>query len=153
MEIIQRQIETVLDKLIMAQKIYQRASKRVHFNTMSTLFNDLFYHKKLLVIELATAADIDLNAYDVSLSELIKVEIEKIGMDLDALYIKNNYNEVLSFCIKRERELINAYKDAADAHRYTTKVEALLQEHITQTENVLSRLEERYKSGDFKNWQ
>ncbi len=149
--LIAHNIETVIDKLILAIDIYDKTSKRVHFKPMKELFSELKDSKEAMLNALAESTEMNLDDYSISIEEKIKLELEKIGIELDHLIIKNNYNETLSFCIKRERELLNAYEDALNQD-LDDSLEDLLKKHHTETLQLLESLVERHESGNFKKW-
>lgn len=99
----------LLEKLKMAEEIYQRASDMVHNPLMTKVFQKLAQRKSDFLTNLSVILDIDDSDIQLRSRERLRVELEKIRQEIDNILLRLNEGEVLHFCIKREYELISMY--------------------------------------------
>lgn len=150
MKKIEPNIDTLIDKLIISVDLYDKASKRVHDDMLKEQF-DLQKQRKVDSLEqLAQLMNIDLSAHRVSIADHLKVSMEKIGIEIDHIYIRQNAHEVLSFCLKRESELIESYRKVLAGWFIDKKTNSLLKRQLDDSAKVHDQLKSLYKAYDFQ---
>lgn len=151
MKIIESYITEIIEKLKISQEIYRKLSEKVHFKPMRELFTSLNSERKEFLNEIEENLSIAVDSHVMSFTGAIKAEAEKLGIELDHLIIQNNYNEALSFAIKRERELVNAYDNVFNNQKISEQAKALFEKQKKKSEKNLDEMLKRHETGDFKN--
>lgn len=101
---------TVLDKLKFSEETYRKASKRIH-NRYNTEQLKILADTKLAHFD-TLAEHFGLNTADHSLKlqDRVRLEMSKAEIEIEHIYLQRNEREVLRVCLRRERELIEAYE-------------------------------------------
>lgn len=103
-------LQILIEKLKLAEEVYKRAADKIHSDKMSEDLVKMSNAHMNLKDSLVKEIDLPLKDVSIGLKDQIKVSIEKLGMEVDDILLRLNQKEVLSYCIKREKEIIDAYK-------------------------------------------
>ena len=98
----------------MAEEVYFQASQKIHSETIKDEMEKFVRNKKNLLKNLSRLFHVDSGDLGLTIQERIEVELEKTGMKVDKLYLRMNQKEVLGYCIKREKELLEAFKQVLE---------------------------------------
>lgn len=150
MNITDSHITNLIEKIKLSKGIYDKLSDKVHFKPMSEIFDSLRNEKDIILEVLERELGLSIEEHSVSFMGSLKSNIEKLGIELDHLVIENNYNEALSFAIKREKENIQAFEEAVSKADPGSKEATILADYKVRSENLLNEIVERFKAGDFK---
>jgi hypothetical protein len=145
-------IQNLIDKLKIAEKIYTKASSRVHDQPMTNQMKALAERKNVLLEDLTRLLEVDMDKHKVQWKDRIKVEWEKLGIELDHIIIRINEGTILSFCIKREEELIDMYKKVLNndgLNQYDELIRELFQYQLNESIQLLDELGEKKQSYNF----
>ncbi|MGB3469066.1 MAG: hypothetical protein WBA74_27520 [Cyclobacteriaceae bacterium] len=150
MDIANSHVTNLIEKIKLSQEIYDKLSSKVHFEPMREIFDALRQEKNEVMSVLERELGLSIEEHSVSFMGSLKANVEKFGIELDHLVIQNNYNEALSFAIKREREIIHAFNDVLQDDALESKEATVIADYKVRTENLLDEITERFKRGDFK---
>jgi hypothetical protein len=133
-------IEKLLDKISIAAELYRKASDRVHNEMMTTQFLQQVERKEAYLDQISSALNIEIDDYQPALIARLQVQLEKIGIEVDQLYLRQNAKEVLSFCINREHDLILAYENLLETGPYSSALQQVLVRQLTDANSVRRKL-------------
>ena len=145
-------VQNLIDKLKIAEEIYAKASDRVHNEPMTKQMKSLAVRKSVLSEDISRLLKFDLDKHKVQWTERIKVEIEKAGIELDHIFIRMNEGYVLSFCVKREEELIAMYQQVLKTKnltQYDELIKELFLNQLNESTLFLDELREEQKGYNF----
>ena len=106
---LQNGINTLIDKLTLAKEVYSTGAEKVHDKPTAMKLEILAERKGIFLSELNDVLDSEVKDRDLPVQERIKVEIEKLTMEVDHLLLRINEGEVLKQCIGREDDLSDIY--------------------------------------------
>lgn len=135
-----KQIEKIIDRLILAQNIYNHLVLTIEYAPVKDLCDQLLSDKVRLLAELSELAEIDLEDHTMSTQAMIKLELGKIRIEINDLLTANKHQETLDFSIIRENELMGLYKNVSDSAKHNAKIKSLLDRHIMEIETSLKKL-------------
>ena len=142
-------IQNLTDKLKVAEEIYEKASSRVHNRPMRDQLKLISKKKEEYLTELSVDMGTNLNTRNINLSERIHLELEKAEIEISHLLIRRNENDILSFCIQREQELVQSYLNGViEAQKSNEKISILLRQ-LEETKRLLEELKETKKAYEF----
>ncbi|MEP5613859.1 MAG: hypothetical protein ABJP45_16530 [Cyclobacteriaceae bacterium] len=145
-----KRIEKVVDRLILAQNIYNQLVTSSQRDRVREIFNDLLSHKVKLLAELSEVSGIDLDQYNMSRQEMMELKLAKIRIEINDLLTRDRYWESINFSIVRENKLINVYKKALKTCKNQALCE-LLESHSLELEDSLKKLVLATELNDLKN--
>ncbi|MEQ9298628.1 MAG: hypothetical protein RIF33_08695 [Cyclobacteriaceae bacterium] len=130
MKIVEPKIEVLLDKLTIAAELYRKASDRVHNDMMQEQFQLQAERKETYITQLAHHLNLNLEDHQLGTADRLKLRLEKLGIEIDHVYLRQNAKEVLSFCLNREEELIAAYRGVIQNGEYDNHVKLTLKSQM-----------------------
>jgi hypothetical protein len=141
MEMRRNQVEKLFHKLKMTMVIYKKSSDCIHNEPMTLGLNELAIQKKE---HIEVLGDI-IKAYDpmpdLNIDEVLKLELQKIGMSIDAFFIRRNEKEVLGFCLQYERSLKKIYQDLLAEYHQHHHFRIWLKDRLVENEELINKLE------------
>jgi len=147
-------IQNLIDKLIIAEEVYKKASSKAHDQPMTDQIKVLAERKNILLEDVTKLLTLDMENYKVKWKDRVKAEMEKVAIELDHIYLRVNQGSILSFCIKREEELIETYKQALREKNdqvLNALVRDVLLYQMDESAQLLTELKEKKKSYNFSN--
>ncbi|MEQ8712771.1 MAG: hypothetical protein RIC80_07125 [Cyclobacteriaceae bacterium] len=151
MKIVEPKIEILLDKLTLSAELYRKAAERVHNKMMQEQFGLQAERKATYIDQLAYHLNLNLEDHQAGMVDRLKLQLEKLGIEIDHVYLRQNAKEVLSFCLNREEELINAYRGVLQNSRFDNHVKLTLKSQVDDSirlKNELKALHEEYDIQD-----
>ncbi len=139
----------VVDKLKMAKEIYSKSSKTMS-SGLDEKMNGLADQKKRFLRKTLDLVGSDLDTDEMKLDKRLKVELEKLGMDVDNAIIRMNDGEALAFCIKREEELQMAYQDIIHEGEFGKQLRDTMKDQWDASVRATRELKEIRESYSFK---
>ncbi|MEQ8240690.1 MAG: hypothetical protein RIA69_15840 [Cyclobacteriaceae bacterium] len=145
-------IQNLIDKLIIAEEVYHKASSKAHDQAMTNQIKMLAARKEMLLEDITKLLTLEMENYKVKWKNRVKAEMEKIGIELDHIYLRLNQGSILSFCIKREEELIEMYKQALNEKNHQ-QIGALVRDvllyQMNESTQLLAELKDKKESYNF----
>lgn len=140
MEEIRPEIHHLIEKLIMAEEIFSRAALKVHNEPMTKYLKVIADRKKVFLYDLTKLLQLDSDQIKLNTKDRIRVQLEKLGLEVDNILLRLNDGEVLSFCIKREEELVSMYHNALIKDQDESLVTALILHQLKESKEELDEL-------------
>ncbi|CAN0445928.1 unnamed protein product, partial [Ectocarpus fasciculatus] len=140
MKIVEPKIELLLDKLSNAAALYRKASDRVHNDMVQEQFLVQAERKETYINQPAHHLSLDLDDYQPGTTNRLKLQLEKLGIEIDHVYLRQNAKEVLSFCLNREEELIAAYRGVIQNGGYGNHVKLALKSQMADSVKLRDEL-------------
>lgn len=150
MQTIEPRIEILIDKLSIAVALYQKAAQRVHNDMLKEQFMLQAERKQTYIGQLAHQLDLHLEEHQISIADRIKLQMEKMGIEIDHAYLRQNARETLSFCLKREEELIDAYRGLMSNSAYDSHLKFTLKSQFDDSVRLKDELSTLYEQYDFQ---
>ncbi|GEM_PF-1588298 len=150
MKIVDPLIQNIVDRLKLAEEIYEKAAQSVHNQPMRDQFDTLAKQKTKYITEIAEYFNIDRQRYQINLTDRIRVELDKVGIEFDNLVIHRNEMDILSYCISREEEVVGAYKKFVDDIGKDQHLIQMIQAQMNESMRNLFELKETQKVYDFE---
>lgn len=150
MKIVEPKIELLLDKLSNAAALYRKASDRVHNDMMQEQFLVQAERKETYINQLAYHLSLDVDDYQPGTANRLKLQLEKLGIEIDHVYLRQNAKEVLSFCLNREEELIAAYRGVIQNGGYDNHVKLTLKSQMADSVRLKDELMVLHGEYDFQ---
>ena len=135
-------VQNLMDKLKIAEEIYIKAADRVHNEPMAKDMKNLADRKSMFLEDTSKLLKLDLDKYEVQWKERVKVELEKAVIEFDHIYIQMNEGLILSFCVKREEELIAMYQKVLKTRNITQSDELINELFLYQLNESILLLDE-----------
>lgn len=150
MKMIEPQIEILIDKLTIAAELYNKAADRVHNDMMKEQFELQSSRKQDYIDQISNLLDLDLNDHKVNRADRLKIRVEKLGVDIDHFYLRQNAKEALSFCLNREDELIDAYRSLIKSGSYDNHLKLTLKSQLDDSVRIKDELNTLHEEYDFQ---
>ncbi len=125
------QYKPLVNKLEYVVKIFEEASKAVHNEPMTKFLLVKAEQHKTFMFKLENYFQHKVE--ELSIIDRLKFQFEKIGFELNDMFINRNEKEVLQICLNNEEKLITEYHKVLD-FEYLNENEKLML--ITQLEIV-----------------
>jgi hypothetical protein len=140
----------LIDKLELARQIYEKAAERVHNGFMTDQFQTIASKKVVYIREIANLFDFDYDAHSLAIRDKLKLEMEKIGIELNHLILHRNEKVLLEYCINREQEIERIYKDILKNGSYNDLTNTVIRNQMKETIEILDELMQVQEQYDFK---
>lgn len=131
----------LIDKLRLARKIYLKSAKRIHNEIMADPFKVIALKKWVFIKEVANLYDFDDEGHDLKLNNKLKIEWEKIGIELNDIVLRNNEKVLLEYCIHNEKEILNIYKDILEYGTYNDLFNTVIRNQMNESVQILDELQ------------
>lgn len=145
MENLRKEINTLIDQLIIAKEIYSTGADKVSDQPTANQMHLLAERKNIFLSELNNVLDWEINNYDLPISERIKVELDKINIEVDHLLLPINEGEVIRFCVIKEQQLIDSYERVLHLDRLAlpgSNLKSILVNQLHYSMELLAELKE-----------
>lgn len=150
MKIVEPKIEILLDKLTLSAELYLKAAERVHNEMMKEQFGIQAERKTTYIDQLAHHLNLNLEEHKPRMVDRLKLQLEKLGIEIDHVYLRQNAKEVLSFCLNREEELIEAYRGVLKDDRFDNHVKLTLKSQVDDSIRLKNELKALHDEYDFQ---
>lgn len=137
--------ENLILKLEMSRQIFHQASLKVHNAYMTDAFKKLALLRGDFQKKIATISGIDMNNLSLDITDKLKVEATKIGMQIDHFYLRRNEKEVLGFCNEQAALLLSEYEQAVTTPGLEESFKAILIPQKTTIKQNLTLLQREYE--------
>ncbi len=146
-------VEKLMNKLKLAKEIYKTAASKIHNKPMADELLLVAEKKALNFDELVTQTSLDLYEQEIKLPDLIKLEFQKVEMEINHLLIHRNENDILNFCIEQEKELIQCYVETIiELKKDKVDIVAFVNQ-LYEAKKLLKSLKETKKAYEFDTHQ
>jgi len=139
----------LIDKLEPARQIYEKAAERIHNDFMADPFRTMASKKRIYIKEIATLFDLDYEEHELEIRDKIKVEWEKIGIELNHLILQWNENVLLQYRIHHEQEILEIYKDILEHGSYKDLFNTVIRNQLHESIKNLDELQHLLEPYDF----
>jgi len=143
-------IQNLIDKIKLAEEIYNRASSRSHNQPMRDQFKTLAKRKNRFLQEIADQFELDLGKHNLKISERIELEWEKAEIEVNHILIHRNERDILKYCIKREEELVDSYEKVLNNGLKNDFLIALFKSQLEDTLRILNELNQTIEAYEFE---
>ncbi|QSE95900.1 DUF2383 domain-containing protein [Fulvivirga lutea] len=143
-------IKQLIKKLKMAEEIYKRASIKVHDRPMTEYFAALANKKNGFIDTLVANSQLGQENVSIGVKDRFRVEMEKIGIEVNSILIRLNEFELMDFCIKREEELVSMYQNVLNEYDDQDFVEKMILDQLVYSKDILIRLNEKKDTYEYK---
>jgi hypothetical protein len=143
----------LIDKLELARQIYERAANRIHNDFMADPFRTIASKKKIYIKEVAKLFDFDYDQHELELMDRIRVEWEKIGIELNHLILQGNEKALLEYCIHREQEILKIYKDILEYGSYNDLFNTVIRNQMHESIRILDELQHMMEPYDYDHFK
>ena len=134
------EIQILLDKLNIANQVYSKAASRIHNELVREQLGFLAERKLMFLESITREMEIKTSPNQLKLMDRIGLELDKTLIELNHLILNRNEREVLTFCIKRETELVNVYKRLLYRRSFYPFIEAMIVSQLDETVALLNEL-------------
>jgi rubrerythrin len=145
----QKSLNHLLDQIIMVRDLYAYAAKKIHDEPLQKMLDGFSRHKDIHLKDIKSSFQLDNGS--LKFSQLVNLSKDKLGMDIDDFFIRRNEKEVLSFCIKRERELVELYQQIINDHQFSDFEMVILKNQLKEVKSMISESQSIYEKYDFGN--
>lgn len=149
MKDLNQKIKVLIEKLSLAKEIYEKASSAANDAPMRKQMKGLMERKQSLINNLAVPLGINASEVNVSFSEGFKIGLEKGLMDFDSAMLRVNEKAVLRFCVEREEELVEAYRDVMKDDTVDQDIKSVVQIQLDESMQLLTQLKEAKSEYEF----
>jgi hypothetical protein len=136
------EIRILLDKLNIASQVYKKASSRIHNQLVKEQLGFLAERKVMFLESIVNEMKIEVNSDDLKMTDQVSLELDKALIELNHIILNRNEREVLSFCIKREDELVKIYKRLIYSRSFYPFIEAMIVSQLDESIALLNELKE-----------
>lgn len=150
METKSEKLKNLVEKIKMAEDIYEQAAEKVSHDSMKDYFHSLAKLKGSYLDKMDGLLQLDTEDIQFNLKSRLKLEIEKISIEIDSIFLRLNQGEILSFCVKREEELISMYHNVLSNQNGDQSIISLLNKQMDESMTILEELKEKLNAYDFE---
>jgi len=133
-------LQNLLDKLFIAEEIYKKAADRVHNVPMTDQFNQIAQQKANFLTELEAELGLESGEVSINFKDKIQVVLDKVGIEVNHIILNRNERALLTFCIKRDEELVKMYDDIMKSDLIDDNIQQLVARQKKETAQVISEL-------------
>lgn len=139
----------LIDKLELARQIYEKSAERIDNDFMADPFRTMASKKRIYIKEIAKLFDFDYDEHELEIKDKIKVEWEKIGIELNHLILQRNEKVLLEYCIHREQEILKIYEDIVQHGSYKELFNTVIRNQLHESTKNLDELQHLLEPYDY----
>lgn len=131
----------VIVKLELVRQIYQKLAEKIKNENMADTFRTIASKKKIYSKEIVNLLDFNYEDHEFKVRNQIKVEWEKIRIELNHLILQQDEKVMLEYCIHREHEILNIYQDILEYGSYESLFNTVIRIQMHESVKILNELQ------------
>lgn len=131
---------SLIDKLTIALEVYERAVQRAQDEIIKDVFRELTSRTKIFIREISSLFDFDLDKHEVELKDRIRIELDKIRIEINHLILKRKDSDLLKFSIEQENELIDMYDKILAEGKYNDLINTVIKNQLNESKKMLDEI-------------
>ncbi|MBU2913224.1 DUF2383 domain-containing protein [Reichenbachiella agariperforans] len=145
------ELQNLIDKLLLAKEIYEKASSRIHNEPMTNQMKVLAERKSKFLTDIGKLVDVDFEEHTMGIKDRLKAAWEKIAIEVEHIFLQRDEGEILGFCIQREDELIEMYQEVLQSkdNELDVFIKFLFESQLAESRILINELQETREAYNF----
>jgi len=146
---LEKELQHLLEKLKMAEEIFTKAAVKINNKSTAETLKEMSNRKKVFLYDIEKLLPYDSEDIQVNTLNQVRLQLEKMGIEIDSILLRLSEGEILSFCLKRQEEAISMYHNVIESGIPNEPLMALVKEQLSTSENEYDELSKRKEPYNF----
>ncbi len=135
----------LVENLKIAKSIYHQILANDQIQDLE-IYKRLYAKSDQALEQVTSVVKVDRSEFELSVAQNIKMELEKIAIAIESLFVQFHHKEILELCVDHEEKILLFFKEVAEGVPMNYEEKSIIANWLTRTAKTLEDLVRTQKS-------